>query len=44
MTDKQKEIVVRTKYGGSKAKTDAEHIEAYRKQIEQVKLSNKGAR
>lgn len=44
MTDKQKEIAVRTRYGGSKAKTDAEHIEAYRKQIEKVKLSNKGAR
>lgn len=43
MTDKQKEIAIRTKYGGSKAKTDAEHIEAYRKQIEKVKLS-KGAR
>lgn len=27
-------MAVRTKFGGSKAKTDAEHIDAYRKQVE----------
>jgi len=42
MTAKQSEIAVRTKFGGPKAKSDAEHIEAYRKQIESVK--SKGAR
>lgn len=36
MTAKQSEIAVRTKFGGPKAKTDAEHIEAFRKQIEKV--------
>lgn len=36
-------IAVKTKFGGPKAKSDAEHIEAYRKQIEQVR-SAKGAR
>lgn len=34
LTPKQQEIAVRTKFGGSKAKSDAEHIEAYKKQIE----------
>lgn len=43
MTDKQREIAVRTKFGGPKAKSDAEHIEAFRKQIENVQ-SKKGAR
>ena len=43
ITDKQKEIAIRTKYAGPKAKSDAEHIEAYKKQIEKVQ-STKGAR
>lgn len=43
LTPKQQEIAVRTKFGGSKAKSDAEHIEAYRKQIEKIQ-SQKGAR
>lgn len=34
LTPKQHEIAIRTKFGGPKAKTDAEHIEAYRKQVE----------
>ncbi len=34
LTPKQQEIAVRTKFGGSKAKSDAEHIAAYAKQIE----------
>lgn len=36
-------MAIRTKFGGPKAKSDAEHIEAYRKQIEKVR-SNKGSR
>lgn len=44
MTAKQSEIAVRTKFGGPKAKTDAEHIEAFRKQIEKVQSTPKGAR
>lgn len=35
-------MAIRTKFGGPKAKSDAEHIEAYRKQIEKVR--SKGAR
>lgn len=30
-------LAIRTRFGGPKAKTDAEHIEAYRKQLEKVK-------
>lgn len=36
-------LAIRSKFGGPKAKTDAEHIEAYRKQIAKVKSAN-GAR
>jgi uncharacterized protein (UPF0218 family) len=36
LTPKQQEIAVRTKFGGP-GKSDAEHLEAYRKQIETVK-------
>jgi hypothetical protein len=43
ITAKQSEIAVRTKFGGPKAKSDAEHIEAFRKQIEKVQ-STKGTR
>ena len=43
ITDKQKEIAVRTKFGGPGAKSEAEHINAFRKQLEKVQ-SNKGAR
>lgn len=43
LTPKQQEIAVKTRYGGSKAKSDAEHIEAYRKQIEKVQAM-RGAR
>lgn len=43
LSPKQQEIAVKTRYGGSKAKSDAEHIEAYRKQIERVQAM-KGAR
>lgn len=42
LSPKQEEIALKTKFGGPKAKSDAEHIEAYRKQIELV--SKKGAR
>lgn len=38
MTDKQREIAVKTKFGSRDgAKTDADYIAAYRKQIEQTK-------
>lgn len=43
VSPKQQEIAVRTKFGGPGAKSDAEHIEAYRKQIEKSKAS-KGSR
>lgn len=43
MTDKQKEIAVRTKYAGPKA-SEAEHIAAFKKQIEKVQSQAKGAR
>lgn len=36
ITPKQQEIATRLKFGGPKAKSDADHIEAYRKQIEIV--------
>ena len=35
LSPKQIEIATRTKFGGPQAKSDADHIEAYRKQIEQ---------
>lgn len=35
LTPKQQEIAIKTRYGGPKA-SDAEHLEAYRKQVEQV--------
>lgn len=41
LSTKQQEIAIRTKFAGPKAKSDAEHLDAYRKQIEQ---SKKGAR
>lgn len=43
LTDNQRAIALKTKFGGPKAKSDAEHLEAYRKQIEKVQ-STKGAR
>lgn len=42
LSDKQRDIAVKTKFGGPKAKSDADHIEAYRKQIEISK--SKGVR
>lgn len=41
MTPKQQEIAVKTRFGGPKAKSDAEHIEAYRKQIERASQSKR---
>lgn len=37
LSPKAQEIAVKTKFGGPQAKTDAEHIEAYRKQMETTK-------
>lgn len=42
LTDNQRAIALKTKFGGPKAKSDAEHLEAYRKQIE--KVQSEGAR
>lgn len=36
LSDEQKKIAVRMKSGGSKAKSDSDHIEAYRKQLETI--------
>jgi hypothetical protein len=36
LTPKQQEIAIKTKYAGS-GKTDAEHLEAYRKQVQNIK-------
>lgn len=36
-------LAVRTKFGGPKAKSDQDHIDAYRKQLERVKTSTRGA-
>lgn len=43
LTPKQQEIAIRTKYAGPKAKSDADHLDAYRKQIERVN-QQKGVR
>lgn len=43
LTPQQERIAVKTKFGGPKAKSEADHIEAYRKQIETVR-SAKGAK
>lgn len=43
LSPKQQEIAVKTRYGGKSAKSDADHIEAYRKQIEKVQAT-RGAR
>lgn len=43
LTPNQERIAVRTKFGGSKAKSDSDHIEAYRKQVETYR-AKKGAR
>lgn len=43
LSPKQQEIAIRTKFGGPKAKSDADHLDAYRKQIEKVN-SMKGSR
>lgn len=43
LTPNQERIAVRTKFGGPKAKSDADHIAAYRAQIDKVNLA-KGAR
>lgn len=37
-------MAIRQKFGGPKAKTDAEHIDAYRKQMELVRSTSKGSR
>jgi hypothetical protein len=44
LTAKQQEIAVRTKFGGPKAKSDAEHLEAYRKQIERLASESQSKR
>jgi hypothetical protein len=41
LSPKQAEIALKTKFGGPKAKSDADHLEAYRKQVEKL---SKGAR
>jgi hypothetical protein len=41
LTPKQQEIAIKSRYGGA-GKSDAEHLEAYRKQIE--KVQSKGSR
>lgn len=43
LTPKQQEIAIKTRFGGPKAKSDTDHLEAYRKQIERVQTT-KGAR
>lgn len=43
LSPKQADIAIKTKFGGPKAKSDAEHIDAYRKQLEKTN-SRKGAR
>ena len=43
LTPNQERIAVRTKFGGSKAKSDSDHIEAYRKQVADYN-AKKGAR
>lgn len=35
LTSNQERIAIRTKFGGSKAKSDSDHIEAYRKQVQE---------
>lgn len=42
VTDYEKNIAVRTKFGGSKAKSDADHVEAWRQA--KIKSQAKGAR
>lgn len=44
LSPKMQQIAIRTKFGGPKAKSDADHIEAYRKQLEKVQSANKGTR
>jgi hypothetical protein len=41
LSAKQQEIAVRTKFAGPKAKSDADHIAAYRKQLEKVQASQR---
>lgn len=41
LTPKQEEIAIRTKYAGPKAKSDADHLDAYRKQVERVQSGRK---
>lgn len=43
LSPEAEKLAVRTKFGGPKAKTNADHIEAYRKQLEKVR-AEKGAR
>lgn len=43
LTAYQETLAVKTKFGGPKAKSDSDHIEAYRKQVEGYK-AKKGAR
>jgi len=43
LTPDQERLAIRTKFGGSKAKSDADHLAAYRAQVEKVN-SNKGTR
>jgi len=41
LTPEMQKVAIRTKFGGSNAKTDADHIEAYRKQLEIVKSTKR---
>jgi len=43
LTPNQEQIVIKTKFGGSKAKSNSDHIEAYRKQVADYN-AKKGAR
>jgi hypothetical protein len=41
LTPRQEQLALRTKFGGPQAKSNADHIEAYRKQLEQFKKGTK---
>lgn len=41
LSPKQQEIAIKTKFGGPKAKSDAEHLDAYRQQLEKSKGARK---
>lgn len=42
LSPKQQEIAIRTKFGGPKAKSDADHLEAYRKQLQDMSATKRG--